>query len=267
MSPNNSRTQTKRRGFTLIELLVVIAIIAILAAILFPVFARARENARKSSCQSNLKQIGLGLIQYSQDYDEKWPVTEDAYRLPGGAPSSWDLLVQPYVKSAQVMVCPSDTGPYFNLNDSNLGLRRRSYGMSAYSLQTNFASNGDRYNGPGGASLSEFPAVALTVLAGEMHMCPGSADQQEYRGCSTFSNTDQISTNNYTNLWQAPLGTGWQHLDSSNFLYMDGHVKAVVGRRGYLRRLEGHPYGNEDSGGGGTWMTYSKGSGGGDQPT
>src|SRR5687768_5924591 len=76
------RTQTCRRkrngalkGFTLIELLVVIAIIAILAAILFPVFARARENARRSSCQSNLKQIGLGFAQYTQDYDEKMPIT------------------------------------------------------------------------------------------------------------------------------------------------------------------------------------------------
>jgi prepilin-type N-terminal cleavage/methylation domain-containing protein len=63
----------KRTGFTLIELLVVIAIIAILAAILFPVFARARENARRASCQSNLKQIGLAVYQYTQDYDEKCP--------------------------------------------------------------------------------------------------------------------------------------------------------------------------------------------------
>ncbi len=66
---------SKRFAFTLIELLVVIAIIAILAAILFPVFARARENARRSSCQSNLKQIGLGVMQYIQDYDEKYPFT------------------------------------------------------------------------------------------------------------------------------------------------------------------------------------------------
>lgn len=63
-----------RRGFTLIELLVVIAIIALLAAILFPVFARARENARRASCQSNLKQIGLSVVQYTQDYDETFPL-------------------------------------------------------------------------------------------------------------------------------------------------------------------------------------------------
>ncbi|RYX81701.1 DUF1559 domain-containing protein [bacterium] len=265
--------RNNNKAFTLIELLVVIAIIAILAAILFPVFARARENARKSSCQSNLKQIGLGLIQYSQDYDEKWPVQEDAYRIPAGsgsagAPSSWDLLVQPYVKSSQVMQCPSDTGNSFNLTATGFGLRRRSYGMAAYALQTNYDGSGNRYNGPGGASIAEFPAVSLTVLAGEMHMCPGSANQEEYRGCSTFNNTDQISTNSYINLWQAPVGTPWQHLDTSNFLYMDGHVKAVIGRRGQLKRFQGHPFGNEGVDSGGTWMTFSKGYNGGvpDQP-
>src|SRR5687767_10691477 len=66
-------TTTRKTAFTLIELLVVIAIIALLAAILFPVFARARENARRAGCQSNLKQIGLGIMQYSQDYDELMP--------------------------------------------------------------------------------------------------------------------------------------------------------------------------------------------------
>src|SRR5690606_6779733 len=73
MSNHISENSGAKRGFTLIELLVVIAIIAILAAILFPVFARARENARRASCQSNLKQIGLGLMQYTQDYDERLP--------------------------------------------------------------------------------------------------------------------------------------------------------------------------------------------------
>ena len=75
-------TFSARRAFTLIELLVVIAIIAILAAILFPAFARARENARRTSCQSNMKQIGLGMIQYQQDYDEKVV----PYRIPGTNP-------------------------------------------------------------------------------------------------------------------------------------------------------------------------------------
>src|ERR1700755_2026194 len=96
----------KRRGFTLIELLVVIAIIAILAAILFPVFAQAREKARQTSCLSNEKQMGLSLIQSSQDYDETFPV---GFVL--GAPSgwlnlSWPVFVQPYVKNLGVFACP-----------------------------------------------------------------------------------------------------------------------------------------------------------------
>ena len=101
------------RGFTLIELLVVIAIIAILAAILFPVFARARENARRASCQSNLKQIGLGILQYVQDYDEHYPM----YRMMGSTgsavrPYGWADAIQPYVKSIQFLQCPSDSGAY-----------------------------------------------------------------------------------------------------------------------------------------------------------
>src|SRR5438105_732485 len=100
-----------RNGFTLIELLVVIAIIAILAAILFPVFARARDNARRSACQSNLKQIGLGVLQYVQDYDERLPLQgDDSCYTPSttgfmdstcSTPSAL-RSIQPYIKSTQV---------------------------------------------------------------------------------------------------------------------------------------------------------------------
>ena len=96
----------RREGFTLIELLVVIAIIAILAAILFPVFARARENARKSTCQSNLKQIGTAFAMYRQDYDQ-----QGMPRDIGVAPSlvGWTTLVDPYIKNTGVFKCPSRT--------------------------------------------------------------------------------------------------------------------------------------------------------------
>ena len=115
-----------RKGFTLIELLVVIAIIAILAAILFPVFAKAREKARQTSCLNNLKQIGTAFMQYVQDYDERMPprclnITQTDTTAPGtlfitayngsttGYLMSWMDLIYPYVKNRQVFVCPSAT--------------------------------------------------------------------------------------------------------------------------------------------------------------
>ncbi len=101
----------KRRGFTLIELLVVIAIIAILAAILFPVFARAREKARQTSCLSNVKQLMLAWNMYAQDYDEMSnryaAYTAPAVVIPVGGRDYWFELLQPYVKNSQIFSCPS----------------------------------------------------------------------------------------------------------------------------------------------------------------
>ena len=100
----------KPSGFTLIELLVVIAIIAILAAILFPVFAQAREKARQTSCLSNIKQVGLAVLMYVQDYDESYPVTNIYdFATPLGKQSGWSGRVIPYIKSTQLMWCPSDS--------------------------------------------------------------------------------------------------------------------------------------------------------------
>jgi len=98
-----------RSGFTLIELLVVIAIIAILAAILFPVFAQAREKARQTSCLSNMKQLALALLMYTQDYYEKFPTT-GVYDFNGND-RYWAPRITPYVKNLQVFRCPSDSGP------------------------------------------------------------------------------------------------------------------------------------------------------------
>ncbi len=101
----------RKRAFTLIELLVVIAIIAILAAILFPVFAQAREQARATSCLSNTKQIALGQLMYSQDYDETiipWcVVNRKLYPIDVQIPNCWVNLIQPYIKNQQILFCPS----------------------------------------------------------------------------------------------------------------------------------------------------------------
>lgn len=107
---------SQRKGFTLIELLVVIAIIAILAAILFPVFAQARTKARQTTCLSNQKQIGLATLMYAQDYDETWPLTvATGYSTPGHvlfSDARWVMeLVQPYMKNVQIFICPGDPDP------------------------------------------------------------------------------------------------------------------------------------------------------------
>jgi prepilin-type N-terminal cleavage/methylation domain-containing protein/prepilin-type processing-associated H-X9-DG protein len=97
-----------RRAFTLIELLVVIAIIAILAAILFPVFAQARAKARQASCQSNLNQLGKALLMYGSDYDEYCPMAFHGTSASGTS-LAWSMLAQPYIKNSQVLVCPAET--------------------------------------------------------------------------------------------------------------------------------------------------------------
>ena len=110
-----------RRGFTLIELLVVIAIIAILAAILFPVLARAREKAKQASCLSNLKQLGLGLVMYVSDHDDTFPGrAATTHYPPWDCPwSYWYRVIEPYLKNEQILICPavrrSPTGYGYNM--------------------------------------------------------------------------------------------------------------------------------------------------------
>jgi prepilin-type N-terminal cleavage/methylation domain-containing protein len=135
---------SKRYGFTLIELLVVIAIIAILAAILFPVFAKVREKARQISCLSNMKQLALGEVQYNQDYDEKYAPGASTYGLGTG----WAGQIYPYVKSVNVFICPDDNSPYLHAGGTNNDSgHATSYGYnrncSAYNTSNNYSLGAD----------------------------------------------------------------------------------------------------------------------------
>ncbi len=138
----------RRRGFTLIELLVVIAIIAILAAILFPVFARAREKARQTTCLSNVKQLTLGLLMYAQDYDERLVIASNWHIVVNGAVRTtyWHRPLEVYVNNNQLFNCPSNPDPD--------GRDRRSYGW-------NYQEFGE---GHSGGNLSKYPHTKLGAV-------------------------------------------------------------------------------------------------------
>ena len=224
----NSRQNS---GFTLIELLVVIAIIAILAAILFPVFARARENARRSSCQSNLKQIGLGWLQYSQDYDEKM-VPYSSNGTTSGFSHNWGLAIQPYLQSVQVFTCPSNSvdvvGYTYNAEiarSANPGPPRSLAALPLPSQSVMFA------DGRGGD-----PTVAVTNA-----QYPSSKiDATFMRSLAFFASPPSgagrrlsSGSTNGLGVWSdiSPVGSviADRHLEGSNYAFADGHVKWYKG--------------------------------------
>lgn len=216
-------------AFTLIELLVVIAIISILAAILFPVFARARESARRTSCMSNLKQIGLGVMQYVQDYDERYPLyrSNSAANATPSHPYGFADAIQPYLKSTQIFQCPSEP------NAAPLGENGSAFagqadptinptstepaGYTDYSYNMMLSSdNGGTFNK--GRSMAELTQVSLTVMIVED--ATSSASTWEWgcgrrTACSVFP----------AGLARTSVATANRHLGGSNLGFADGHVK------------------------------------------
>lgn len=240
---------SKNRGFTLIELLVVIAIIALLAAILFPVFGRARENARRTSCLSNLKQIGLGIIQYSQDYDET--MLRASYHSASGTswndktlPATtttvnykWMDAIYPYVKSQQVFVCPSSTNSLVGVgvhadyrptqylardNVTNTsGDYPKKYG--SYSINMGYQNITDwKVRGPLAQKLSAIQQTAETIIVadgnGEFYFGPTGVDPMILR-----TDLEPNILRNSTGFSQAMVE---RHLNMATVLFCDGHAKA-----------------------------------------
>lgn len=264
-SDSNSAARPAHQAFTLIELLVVIAIIAILAAILFPVFGRARENARRTSCLSNMKQIGLGMQQYQQDYDEKVvpyrnsvpnPASNaenDPFLGTSGTPSSrtasfMNQLLNPYIKSDQVWVCPSNPNAWVSVDkrgtsDTDPGFRsyggQNSYGVNNYTMKSN--------NGP---SIAAFPETATTLAlvdASYYNVLPKGACRLV--GDAFDPATQGTPAGIYLKYWRS-LGNSFEfrftggspsepseteaetlikgrHMETLNTLFLDGHAKSL----------------------------------------
>ena len=219
-SNNTAQWNSQRRpAFTLIELLVVIAIIAILAAILFPVFGRARENARRSSCQSNLKQIGLGWMQYSQDYDERIvPYSSDGSSFTGVS-HNWATALQPYLKSTQIYVCPSDTGDNHILSytyNATIGNNGRSL---AFFQETSIVPV---FLDAGGTDQTA-PVSANNIRALAFFLDSPSGNGRRLADGAT------PSIGNWSSIIATDLPAGAvkpdRHLDGANYAFADGHVK------------------------------------------
>jgi prepilin-type N-terminal cleavage/methylation domain-containing protein/prepilin-type processing-associated H-X9-DG protein len=232
----------RRRAFTLIELLVVIAIIAILAAILFPIFAQAREKARQSTCQSNMKQIGLAISMYRQDYDEKMmrvqqdqpgfvPTVHPTAVSHGNNIACWRCLVAPYVKNDGIFSCPSSPRPF------RIGIHYR------FPTLTNPANQARSlwFTGAGNEmSDSEIKKASDTIIASDsmrvadINLSPDPekwTDRVDIQSVAYVRFPIQTPAYAYVHYDSDPWRPAPRHNGTANFLYYDGHVKAKVVRQ------------------------------------
>jgi len=228
------RTSRKQKGFTLIELLVVIAIIAILAAILFPVFAQAREKARSASCLSNQKQIALAFSMYSQDYDETYPVAVNTLILDpsSGIGTRWEDAVRPYIKGGNVggiLTCRSASfGAYaYSMNYALSGKGQASTNRPADTILTADAAQ----------ALSQKNAVEKLPQSGPyfLYTFPGLGEKLWINGTAPNFKTAKAGDPNATidpTLADEDTEKGvglmrFRHNDGVNAAFADGHAKYV----------------------------------------
>jgi prepilin-type N-terminal cleavage/methylation domain-containing protein/prepilin-type processing-associated H-X9-DG protein len=223
-----------RKGFTLIELLVVIAIIAILAAILFPVFAQAREKARQAQCLSNTKQLAMGVYMYAQDYDELLPVLGVNAQNRG----RWQFQIFPYVKSAAVYNCPNITNKWSPPNPGALGTDDHGgYGWNL-ALTADAAATGNLNTAPG-FSLAKIAKPADTIIIGDTGMNAGATSAE--RGWAMYAADPRhvaADTNSQPGLYpqfrhhstaSKTVINGLQlpTAGRANFCFLDGHAKSL----------------------------------------